>query len=91
MNSQDRRSIKRSHRLQVGESFMRQMIQPIAIFRCKWCIRRIGGVSWFNANGQAVDAPEIRADEISDGICPECFKIVEEEIKRMKLEKAVAQ
>lgn len=44
------------------------------IFRCKWCIRRVGSPSWFNDHGDTVAAPEWSGDEsrISDGICPVC-------------------
>lgn len=46
------------------------------IWRCKWCINRIGKLTWFNERGETVKPPAcFVADEskVSDGICPQCL------------------
>lgn len=42
--------------------------------RCKWCIARIGRVSWFDSSGYVeIDVvPDERS--VSDGLCPQCYR-----------------
>lgn len=51
-------------------------MSEIRIWRCKWCINRIGRSTWFNERGETVIPPKcfIPIEEnVSDGICPLCL------------------